>query len=110
MFIFQINSNPGNFVIMAASNKDETGSIEEILAQDLKGAHLDEVTRVLYGKRLRYVEKSQRDHNMLVDRRPITIDANAAKMAEANNFQLTGYVFEARPEQLRSPRMVTGLL
>ncbi|CAD6192175.1 unnamed protein product [Caenorhabditis auriculariae] len=64
--------------------------VEKALAEGLEGRNLEEVYRILYGRKASVYD----------------IPNDLRKSAEANKFQLSGYVVEAGGEQLRAPRKV----
>lgn len=72
------------------SKKELISSVEEVLTNGLQGVDLDEVLRILYGKKLQ----------------SLVFDEQVIHFAEYNNFQLNGYVFEASPEQMRAPKKI----
>merc|ERR1712122_419138 len=67
----------------------EISSLEEVLEAHLPDAELAEVKRILYGRQL---EK-------------LTFSPAAEELATQENFQLSGYRFEADRESTRSPRI-----
>ncbi|CAB3411259.1 unnamed protein product [Caenorhabditis bovis] len=64
--------------------------VETALAEKLEGTSLDEVTRILYGRKYPRLE----------------IPAAIEKLADDGNFQIAGYSISAQPEQTRAPRLV----
>uniref|UniRef100_A0A914WGT6 Beta-ureidopropionase n=1 Tax=Plectus sambesii TaxID=2011161 RepID=A0A914WGT6_9BILA len=72
------------------AGNQETISIEDLLNKNLSGVELDEATRILYGKKLEELNLSEEAH----------------KLAERADFELAGYIFEAKPEQTRAARKV----
>ncbi|XP_064612645.1 beta-ureidopropionase-like [Liolophura sinensis] len=68
----------------------EIESLEKLLGDKLPASELKEVKRILYGKELRELKLPE---ELVLD-------------AEGKNVDLAGYVFEAAPEETRSPRVV----
>ncbi|CAJ0582452.1 unnamed protein product, partial [Mesorhabditis spiculigera] len=68
----------------------EFEGLEGALEKALSGRELDEVTRILYGKRIPALE----------------IPAKALDAAEKASFEIKGFTVEAQREQLRAPRKV----
>ncbi|CAJ0929697.1 unnamed protein product, partial [Mesorhabditis belari] len=68
----------------------EFENVEEALEKGLSGRELDEVTRILYGKKLEKLE----------------IPLAAVAAAEKAGFEVKGYIATAQREQLRAPRKV----
>ncbi|RWS07912.1 beta-ureidopropionase-like protein [Dinothrombium tinctorium] len=73
---------------MAAATK--IASLEDILRKYIPENELNEVNRLLYGKRLKTLE----------------IPTSASDIAVLLDFELKGFVFEAKQEELRKPREV----
>ncbi|RWS07197.1 hypothetical protein B4U79_05525 [Dinothrombium tinctorium] len=71
---------------MAAATK--IASLEDILRKYIPENELNEVNRLLYGKRLKTLE----------------IPTSASDIAVLLDFELKGFVFEAKQEELRKPR------
>ncbi|KAH8407703.1 hypothetical protein KR222_011044 [Zaprionus bogoriensis] len=69
----------------------ELKSLDECLEKHLPADELKEVKRILYG-----VEQDQL----------LSLPATATNLAQQNGFEIKGYRFTARPEQLRQPRLV----
>ncbi|KAH8397080.1 hypothetical protein KR215_008418 [Drosophila sulfurigaster] len=69
----------------------ELKSLDECLEKHLPAEELKEVKRILYG-----VEKEQ----------TLELPASALTTAKENGFEIKGYRFTARPEELRKPRLV----
>merc|ERR1711953_466244 len=67
----------------------EISSLEDVLEAHLPAQELSEVKRILYGRQL---EK-------------LTFSSTAEDLATQENFQLSGYRFEADKESTRSPRV-----
>ncbi|CAI5443155.1 unnamed protein product [Caenorhabditis angaria] len=65
-------------------------SVEKALAEKLEGVQLDEVTRILYGRKYP----------------SLSIPDSATQLASTGNFQLSAYTISASPEQTRAPRLV----
>jgi len=73
----------------AKESVEEINSLEDILEKNLPQKELDEVKRILYGRQLKKLD----------------FPSEAEKLAEANNFELSGYAFEAEKESTRAPRI-----
>ncbi|KAH8297159.1 hypothetical protein KR044_005564 [Drosophila immigrans] len=69
----------------------ELKSLDECLEKHLPAEELKEVKRILYG-----VEKDQ----------TLELPASALTTAKEHGFEIKGYRFTARPEELRKPRLV----
>ncbi|XP_034104607.1 beta-ureidopropionase [Drosophila albomicans] len=69
----------------------ELKSLDECLEKHLPAEELKEVKRILYG-----VEKEQ----------TLELPASSLTTAKENGFEIKGYRFTARPEELRKPRLV----
>ncbi|KAH8370675.1 hypothetical protein KR093_004627 [Drosophila rubida] len=69
----------------------ELKNLDECLEKHLPAEELKEVKRILYG-----VEQDQ----------TLELPASASTTAKENGFEIKGYRFSARPEQLRKPRLV----
>ncbi|CAG0892285.1 unnamed protein product [Cyprideis torosa] len=72
-----------------SSEVKETHSLEEILERNLSGRDLEEVRRILYGKKLS----------------PLSFSEEATEAAKALDLELKGYHFTAKPEDTRPPRI-----
>ncbi|XP_014270380.1 beta-ureidopropionase [Halyomorpha halys] len=73
----------------------DTHSLERILEDNLQEKDLEEVKRILYGKKLKELE----------------INSKALIIKEKKDFDIQSYVFEAKEEQLRPKRIVrVGLI
>lgn len=73
-----------------ASRKLSSGSVEQLLSQHIPADDLAEVKRIFYGKELK----------------ALNIASEAEELAVKHDFEIQGYKFEARTEQLRAPRIV----
>lgn len=73
-----------------ASTQPEFESVEKLLSQHVPADDLTKLKKVLYGKELP----------------PLSIPAQAQQLADKHDFEIQGYKFEARTEQLRAPRIV----
>ena len=88
----------------------EINSIEEELNDHLPSDKLSEVTRILYGKTLRY---SLNLYHSLVYvsmyfchfYRPFNIPSSAQQLADSKDFELKGFHFDALPETTRAPQI-----
>jgi beta-ureidopropionase len=73
-----------------ASRRAGRESVEDILSQHVPADDLAEVKRIFYGKELK----------------ALNIANEAEKLAVKYDFDIQGYKFEARTEQVRAPRIV----
>jgi len=73
-----------------ASTRPGFVSVEQLLSQYIPADDLVEVKRIFYGRELQ----------------ALNISSEAEKLAVKHDFDIRGYKFEARAEQLREPRIV----
>ena len=73
-----------------ASARPEFESVEKLLSKHVPADDLADIKRIFYGKELP----------------PLNICTEAKKIAENHDFEIQGYKFGARLEQLRAPRIV----
>ena len=78
-----------------ASARPEFESVEKLLSKHVPSDDLATIKRIFYGKELS----------------PLSISTEAKKIAENHDFEIQGYKFSARLEELRTPRIVrVGLI
>jgi beta-ureidopropionase len=73
-----------------SSRRQGCESVEDLLSQHIPADDLAEVKRIFYGKELK----------------ALNIASEAEKLAVQHDFDIQGYKFEARTEQVRAPRIV----